>query len=67
MDAVIAFLNAAGTTLAAITAVTPEVENLVTQAATVLSTGQPTDAQWDALHAVQAQNTAALDAPMEGE
>lgn len=67
MENALAYINAVGAVLAAATTLAPELKALIQEAETVWATGDPTDAQWDALHAAEAANTAALDAPMAGE
>ena len=61
------YIQAAGAALAAASALIPEIAQLIDSMKTVFSTGQPTAADWDALHKVLDANTATLNAPMEGE
>lgn len=61
------YINAVGAILAAAEQLTPVIQQLIADAKAVLEDGNPTDEQWDRLHALQDSNTAALNAPMEGE
>lgn len=67
MENALQYINAIGAVLAAAEAITPTIVKLIEDAKSVLDSGTVTDDQWAALHALQDQNTATLDAPMEGE
>lgn len=67
MQNALTYINAVGSLLAAAEQLTPVIEKLVADAKVVLETGSPTDEQWASLNALLDANTAALNAPMQGE